>query len=52
MGDRGIAYNCNNFILAIEMKRIEKEKKALEKRNKSKTKHEKEINATKDVIKK
>ena len=51
MGYGGIAYNCDDSIIAIEMKRIEKKKKSLEKRKTSKTKCEKQIDDAKDVIK-
>ena len=52
IGHGGIAYNCDDCIIAIEMKRIEKKKNALAKRKTSKTKRETQINNAKDVMEK
>ena len=51
MGYDGIAYNCDDCIIAIEMKGIDKKKRSLEKRKKSKTTREKQINDAKDILK-
>ena len=51
MGYGGIAYNCDDCIIAIEMKRIVKKKIFLEKRKKSKTTREKQIDDAKNFLK-